>query len=160
MVYNIVDDLLKQFRINVNQIIYNSDNTLEDVRNEAALIIQEKLSDIQKDKRVFINELKKRCLKFNKYNRRIESKERWETFNNYESHLVETTTNPYDTDENLINFKVDIVNIVGEEDYNLLIGYFTLKVKNVALKYNISEVEVEDRVMKLLIKIRREYGRE
>lgn len=160
MIYNIVDDLLRQFKINVNQIISNSDNTLEDLRNEAVLIVQDKLSSIQKDKRVFINELKKRCLKFNKYSKRIESKERWEIFNNYETRLIETITNPYNTDENLVSLKVDITGIVGEENYNLLIDYFTLKIKDVAVKYGISETELEDKVMKLLIKIRRAYGRE
>lgn len=160
MIYNIVDDLLRQFKINVNQIISNSDNTLEDLRNEAVLIVQDKLSSIQKDKRVFINELKKRCLKFNKYSKRIESKERWEIFNNYETRLIETVTNPYNTDENLVSLKVDITDIVGEENYNLLIDYFTLKIKDVAVKYGISETELEDKIMKLLIKIRRAYGRE
>lgn len=160
MIYNIVDDLLRQFKINVNQIISNSDNTLEDLRNEAVLIVQDKLSSIQKDKRVFINELKKRCLKFNKYSKRIESKERWEIFNNYETRLIETVTNPYNTDENLVSLKADITDIVGEENYNLLIDYFTLKIKDVAVKYGISETELEDKIMKLLIKIRRAYGRE
>ncbi len=51
------EQLIKKFRININQIIANSDNTMDDIRNEAYLVVADNYSSIQKNERVFINEL-------------------------------------------------------------------------------------------------------
>ena len=67
-----VNELIKKFRININQIVTNSDNTIDDVENEAFIVLSENYNEIMNNNRVFINELKKKCLKFNKYGKRIE----------------------------------------------------------------------------------------
>lgn len=63
-----VNSLISKFKINVNQIISNSDHDREDILNESYLVVQEHYDKIVKNERVFINELKTRGLKFNKYN--------------------------------------------------------------------------------------------
>ena len=64
---HIVNELIKKFRININQIVTNSDNTIDDIENEAFIVLSENYNEIMNNNRVFINELKKKCLKFNKY---------------------------------------------------------------------------------------------
>lgn len=66
-----LNQLLQKFHINIQQIINNSDNEFEDIKNEAYIILQENYDEILKNERVFINKLKAKCLKFNKYGKRI-----------------------------------------------------------------------------------------
>lgn len=82
-----LDYLLQHFHIDIHQIINNSDNTFDDIKNEGYIVLHEHYDEIEKDNKVFINELRKRCLKFNKYNRRIDTKAKWEEFNNLKENL-------------------------------------------------------------------------
>lgn len=130
--------LLKHFHINIQQIIHNSDNEMEDIINEAYIVLYEHYEDIQKNDKVFINELKKRCLKFNKYNRRIDTKTKWEEFNELEQQMF-TNSNLYkEIDANSMCLLIDIQNIIGEKNYQFLIDYYNYGYKEVARKYNIS----------------------
>ena len=102
---NILDftnSLLNKFNININQIIRCSDNTLSDIKNEAFIVVFENLNKIKHNERTFINELKTKCLKFNKYGKRIESKDRFERFNHYENEMIETKINDLDLDEDTL----------------------------------------------------------
>lgn len=153
---DIVNSLIRKFRINVNQIIANSDNTIEDVTNEAYIVVDENLSKIMKNERVFINELKTRCLKFNKYGKRIESKDRWEVFNSREEDMTNTISTSYSINEDMLCLKLDIKDVVGEENYNFLLDYFSYPKAYMSLKYKISEPTINKRAKKLIDKLRRE----
>lgn len=153
---DIVNSLIRKFRINVNQIIANSDNTIEDVTNEAYIVVDENLSKIMKNERVFINELKTRCLKFNKYGKRIESKDRWEVFNSREENIANTIATSCTINEDMLCLKLDIKDVVGEENYNFLLDYFSYPKAYMSLKYKISEPTINKRAKKLIDRLRRE----
>ena len=131
---NIVNTLISKFIINVNQIINNSDNTMEDIKNEAYIVVDNNYSKIKENERVFINELKTRCLKFNKYGKRIESKERWKEFNNREEAMVEQFNNEYDINEDVLCQLLDVKEIIGEESYKFLIDYYNFGSKETSLR--------------------------
>ena len=156
---SVVNELIKKFRINVNQIIANSDNTMEDIINESFIVVSDNYEQIKDNDRVFINELKTRCLRFNKYGRRIESKERWEKYNELEQRMVENFRNILNIDEDILCLIVDIKNIIGENNYIFLLDYFTYTGKVVSKKYGISEPTMRKRVSELIEKLRRSYGR-
>lgn len=149
-----VDNLINKFKININQIIRCSDNTINDVKNEAFIIVFNNLNKIQENERVFINELKTKCLKFNKYGKRIESKERFEKFNDYEIRMVEDTENNLNIDEDKICYLLDIKNIVGEENYKYLIEYYGMGSDFICTKYHISKDLARKRVSNLIKEIR------
>ena len=151
---SIINSMIQKFRININQIISNSDNTIDDIMNESFIIINEYSNEISKNNNIFINELRKRCLKFNKYNKRIESKERWEEFNNREECLKYEYTNKLDIDEDLICVLTDIKNIINKDEYNFLIYYFSHTGKETAFKFNLNEHTVKNRVESIINKIR------
>lgn len=153
---NIVNTLISKFIINVNQIINNSDNTMEDIKNEAYIVVDNNYSKIKENERVFINELKTRCLKFNKYGKRIESKERWKEFNNREEAMVEQFNNEYDINEDVLCQLLDVKEIIGEESYKFLIDYYNFGSKETSLRYHISEPTVKKRVNEMISKVRRE----
>lgn len=152
---NIVNTLISKFIINVNQIINNSDNTMEDIKNEAYIVVDNNYSRIKENERVFINELKTRCLKFNKYGKRIESKERWKEFNNREEAMVEQFNNEYDINEDVLCQLLDVKEIIGEESYKFLIDYYNFGSKETSLRYHISEPTVKKRVNEMISKVRR-----
>lgn len=152
---NIVNTLISKFIINVNQIINNSDNTMEDIKNEAYIVVDNNYSRIKENERVFINELKTRCLKFNKYGKRIESKERWKEFNNREEAMVEQFNNEYDINEEVLCQLLDVKEIIGEEGYKFLIDYYNFGSKETSLRYHISEPTVKKRVNEMISKVRR-----
>lgn len=152
---NIVNTLISKFIINVNQIINNSDNTMEDIKNEAYIVVDNNYSRIKENERVFINELKTRCLKFNKYGKRIESKERWKEFNNREEAMVEQFNNEYDINEDVLCQLLDVKEIIGEERYKFLIDYYNFGSKETSLRYHISEPTVKKRVNEMISKVRR-----
>lgn len=152
---NIVNTLISKFIINVNQIINNSDNTMEDIKNEAYIVVDNNYSKIKENERVFINELKTRCLKFNKYGKRIESKERWKEFNNREEAMVEQFNNEYDINEDVLCQLLDVKEIIGEESYKFLIDYYNFGSKETSLRYHISEPTVKKRVNEMISKVRR-----
>lgn len=152
---NIVNTLISKFIINVNQIINNSDNTMEDIKNEAYIVVDNNYSKIKENERVFINELKTRCLKFNKYGKRIESKERWKEFNNREEAMVEQFNNKYDINEDVLCQLLDVKEIIGEESYKFLIDYYNFGSKETSLRYHISEPTVKKRVNEMISKVRR-----
>lgn len=152
---NIVNTLISKFIINVNQIINNSDNTMEDIKNEAYIVVDNNYSRIKENERVFINELKTRCLKFNKYGKRIESKERWKEFNNREEAMVEQFNNEYDINEDVLCQLLDVKEIIGEESYKFLIDYYNFGSKETSLRYHISEPTVKKRVNEMISRVRR-----
>lgn len=152
---NIVNTLISKFIINVNQIINNSDNTMEDIKNEAYIVVDNNYTRIKENERVFINELKTRCLKFNKYGKRIESKERWKEFNNREEAMVEQFNNEYDINEDVLCQLLDVKEIIGEERYKFLIDYYNFGSKETSLRYHISEPTVKKRVNEMISKVRR-----
>lgn len=149
-----VDNLINKFKININQIIRCSDNTINDVKNEAFIIVFNNLNKIQENERVFINELKTKCLKFNKYGKRIESKERFEKFNDYEIRMVEDTENNLNIDEDKICYLLDIKNIIGDKNYNFLIEYYGMGCDFICTKYHISKDLARKRVSNLIKEIR------
>lgn len=155
-----LDKLLKKFHINIQQIINNSDNEMEDIRNEAYIVLYEHYSEILKDDRVFINELKKKCLKFNKYGKRIESKNRWEYFNQKELEMQEKSKQYEQMNEDNMCILIDIQNAIGKENYKFLLYYYSFGYKETAIRYNISPELVRKRVSLLLNKIRKEEGYE
>ena len=152
---DIVNTLISKFIINVNQIINNSDNTMEDIKNEAYIVVDNNYTRIKENERVFINELKTRCLKFNKYGKRIESKERWKEFNNREEAMVEQFNNEYDINEDVLCQLLDVKEIIGEESYKFLIDYYNFGSKKTSLRYHISEPTVKKRVNEMISKVRR-----
>ena len=156
---DVVNELIKKFRINVNQILANSDNTMEDIINESFIVVSDNYDQIKNNDRIFINELKTRCLRFNKYGRRIESKERWEKYNELEKRMIENFRNMLNIDEDILCLIIDIKNIIGENNYIFLLDYFTYTGKVVSKKYGISEPTMRKRAYELIEKLRRDYGR-
>lgn len=148
------DKLLRKFKININQIIRCSDNTLEDIRNEAFIVVFDNLSSVEENERVFINKLKSNCLKFNKYGKRIESKDRFEKFNEYENKLVEEENNSLDLDEEKLCTLLDIQNLISKKDYEFLIDYYSLGCELTSVKYNINKDLTRKRVSNLIKEIR------
>lgn len=152
----VVNELINKFKKNINQIISNSDNTFEDIKNEAFIVVNDNYSKILDNEKVFVNELRTRCLKFNKYGKRIERKERWEVFNNREKELTLECKNNLDIDEDLFCELEDIKNYLGEYNYNFLIYYYTYGCKETSEKYNMKEPNVRKRVSLLIKDVRRE----
>lgn len=150
----IAEQLIKKFRININQIIANSDNTMDDIRSEAYLVVADNYSSIQENERVFINELKTRCLKFNKYGKRIESKERWEEFNKREEQLANILPIMSSMDDDKLCMLIDIKDEIGEENYKFLLDYFSISRKEMCTKYHISEPTVRKKAKDLLDRLR------
>lgn len=148
------DKLLRKFKININQIIRCSDNTLEDIRNEAFIVVFDNLSSVEENERVFINKLKSNCLKFNKYGKRIESKDRFEKFNEYENKLVEEENNSLNLDEEKLCTLLDIQNLISKKDYEFLIYYYSLGCELTSVKYNINKDLTRKRVSNLIKEIR------
>lgn len=153
-ILNTVNDLINKFRININQIIKCSDNTINDIKNEAFIIVFNDFNKIKSNERFFINELKTKCLKFNKYGKRIESKERFERFNNYENRMVEDKENLLNIDEDKICYLLDIKNIVGQDNYNYLIEYYGMGCDFICTKYHINKVLARKRASNLIKEIR------
>lgn len=154
----IVNELLNKFKITVNQIKRNSDNNIDDIRNESFIIVYENLDKITDNQKIFINMLKSNCLKFNKYNRRIESHDRWERFNNYEDKLKNEYKNDLEVNEDFICIRNDIINNLGKDNYNFLIYYYSYGGKETSIKYNIKEDLVRKRISNLIKQIRKIYG--
>lgn len=151
----LLEKLLRQYHINIQQIINNSDNTYEDIKNDAYIVLYENYDDIINDNKVFINKLKARCLKFNKYGKRIESCERWKYFNDKEDIMNSTLTSYDELNEGLMCSMIDIENIVGKNDYKFLIYYYNHGHIITAKHYNMTETSVRKKVSNLLIKIRK-----
>lgn len=149
---SMVNMMINKFRININQIIANSDNTIDDIVNEAFIVIEENKNEIEKNQRVFINELKTRCLKFNKYGKRIESKKRWEEFNDRENSI--DLVNNLDINEDLICIMNDVKQIIGKENYDFLIDYYSYGVEKTANKYKSTYGATKRKASYLVNKIR------
>lgn len=154
MLLEITNSLIKKFKINIEQIRKCTDNTYEDLKNEAYIIVHDNIESILNNERVFINELKTKCLRFNKYGKRIESKERFEKFNEYENNMVEESDNEMNMDEDKICMLVDIKELIGEDNYNFLLDYYNYGAKTISYKYGISECSTRKRASNLVKKIR------
>lgn len=153
-----LDYLIKHFYINIRQIINNSDNTLEDVKNDAYIVLYEHYDEIMNDDNVFINELRKRCLKFNKYNKRIETKAKWEEFNNLEERMSYELDTYSKIDEDTICSIADLENIIGKDSLDFLIYYYNYGYEKTALQYNLSPDNTRKRVSLLIKRIRQHSG--
>lgn len=153
-----VNSMIKKFRINVRDIINNSDNTMEDVTNESFIILHNFFDEIKDNEIVFIRELRNKCLKFNKYGKKINSKKDWERFNAYEEKLQYEYKNEFEINEDKICDLNTIKNIICENEYDFLIFYYENGGRDTAIKYNISNGAVRKRVYTLINKIKKELG--
>lgn len=158
LMLSVINNMIQKFRINVNQILANSDNTIEDIINESCIVLQEHKKAIDENNNVFINELRKRCLKFNKYGRRIDSKKQWEIFNNREEALQYEYRNPLDINEDVICGINDVKKIISKDEYNFLMDYYSYGGNYTAKKYNIKEDLVRKRVSLLIKKLKKTWG--
>lgn len=154
----LLDILLRKFNINIRQVINNSDNTFEDIRNEGYIVLYEHYDDIIKDNNVFINELRKKCLRFNKYGKRIDTKSKWEEYNALEDTMNNISNSYTQINEDLLCSMCDIKDLIGEDNYKFLIDYYGLGYKKTAEKYNISSHLSRKRASLLIEKIRKGIG--
>lgn len=151
-----VNKMIKKFRININHIINNSDNTIEDIQSESFLVLHDFMDKIKENEKVFINELRNRCLKFNKYNRKLDEKSNWEKFNEYEERLKYEYENGMEIDEDAILGLQMIKEVTSEEEYSFLMDYYSYGQEETSKKYNIKVGTLRKRVHTLQNKIRKE----
>lgn len=151
-----LNNLMNKFRKNINQIISNSDNTIDDVKSESFLVLHDFFDKIKENEKIFINELRTRCLKFNKYNRRLDNKEDWERLNRYEESLQYEYNNPMDINEDLILGIQSVKEVTCEEEFSFLMHYFRYGQKETSIKYDLKEGTVRKRVHTLINRIRKE----
>lgn len=147
-ILEVTNKLLNKFYINVEQIKRNSDNTIEDIKQEAFIVVHLNQEKIKNNERVFINELKTRCLKFNKYGKRIESKERWERFNSYEDNMIKDEINNFNEEDEIT--LLTIKTLISEDDYNFLLCYFGCGIDFCCKKYNLSRYFINKKCNELL----------
>lgn len=147
------NELIKKFIINIRQIISNSDNDMCDIESEAYIITYEHYEHILKNERVFINEMRKKCLRNNKYGKRIESMNRWEYFNSLESSIPERTKITSEINEDLIVGIDAIKQCISDEEYNFLITYYDVGSEKTSEKYCISNTACRQKVHRLKRKI-------
>lgn len=150
-----IKTLLKKFNINIKQILSVSDNTLEDIEQEAHIVFIEFEKEINKNEKVFINELKKRCLSFNKYGKRIDSHKEFDRFNQYEENMInQVHTTSYISEDTILGLAI-IKDNCSEEEYNLLLDYHRFGQKLTSIKYNIKESTLRKRICDLQNRIRK-----
>lgn len=153
MIYlNKSNELIKKYSFIISKIISNSDNTIEDIENEAYIITKLNYDRILEDDRVFINELKKCCLKFNKYNRRIETYDCWNKFNNLESNMLsqKEENNKLNINEDRLCFLIVIQTLISKDDYDFLLCYFGYGGEYTSEKYNLSYSNTRTKVHRLI----------
>lgn len=155
---SMVNSMIQKFNKNVKQILANSDNTIDDIVSEAFIVLEEHKKEIENNQNVFINELRNRCLKFNKYGKRIESKKRWELFNDRECEYQDRIKNNLNINEDLICYIETIKTIINKDDYDFLIFYYGNDGKRTSEKYNMTEMQVRNRVHYLVNKIKVNIG--
>ena len=122
---------------------------MEDILSEAYIVVYEHYDEILDNERVFINEMKKRCLRNNKYGKRIESITRWEYFNNLESSIPERMSHTFKIDEDLIVGIESIKNVTTQEEYDFLICYYENGSEKTSTIYGISNTTCRQRVCRL-----------
>lgn len=152
-ILELTNKLIKRFIININQIITNSDNEMCDILGEAYIVVYENYDAIIENERVFINEMKKKCLRNNKYGKRIESIERWEYFNNLESSIPERMSYTFEINEDLIVGLDAIKKCITEDEYNFLICYYENGSDKTSSVYGITNTTCRQRVCRLKKKI-------
>lgn len=148
-ILELTNTLIKRFIININQIITNSDNEMGDILSEAYIVVYENYDRIVENERVFINEMKKKCLRNNKYGRRIESIERWQYFNELESSIPERMSYTFKLDEDLIVGLEAIKGVTTKEEYDFLICYYENGSDKTSTIYGISNTTCRQRVCRL-----------
>lgn len=153
-----VNKMIKKFRININHIINNSDNTIEDIQSESFLVLHDFMDKIKDNEKVFINELKSRCLKFNKYNRIMNTKEDWNRFNEYEERLKDEYENGMEINEDAVLGLQMIKEVTNEEEYSFLIYYYSYGQEETSKKYNLKAGTLRKRVHILINKIKKELN--
>lgn len=155
-----IEILLKQFSKNVQQIILVSDHEYEDIVNESYLVYYEHKDRIHENKNVFINELRKKCLKFNKYGKRLDCKRDFERFNQYESEMVDEVDTETESKENDIVDLISIQSVCTEDEYNFLLNYYRYGQTKCSEIYNIKVSTLRKRVFDLQNKIKKKLGAE
>ncbi|MGL5963193.1 MAG: hypothetical protein ACRCZ2_02155 [Fusobacteriaceae bacterium] len=151
-----VEKYIRKFRINVNYILKNSDNDMDDIRSEAYLILHEFVDSIKENEKVFINELKRRCLRFNKYGKRLDSKSGWERNNRYEKMLQDEYDNEMEIDENLILGIHVIKQIVSEEEYSFLLYYYDNGQEETSKRYGMTTGAIRKKAHVLISRVKKE----
>ncbi|MGL6101314.1 MAG: hypothetical protein ACRC0G_17045, partial [Fusobacteriaceae bacterium] len=153
-----VEKYIRKFRINVNHILANSDNDIDDIRIEAYLILHEFVDSIKENEKVFINELKKKCLRFNKYGKRLDSKSGWERNNRYEKMLQDEYDNGMEIDENLILGIHVIKQIISEEEYSFLLYYYDNGQEETSKRYGMTIGAIRKKVHSLTSRAKKEVA--
>lgn len=154
----LTQSLIKNFIINIRQIISNSDNDMDDILGEAYIVVFENYNDIIKNNRVFINRMKTRCLKNNKYGKRIESHERWSYFNNLELTICDRDKYTSEIDEDTIVGIDAIKKVITDYEYDFLIFYYENGMTKTMDKYKINNNACRQRVCRLKRKILKELN--
>lgn len=158
MIINLTKELMNKFKKTINQIIANSDNNMEDMFNESIIVIMDNYDAIQNNNNIFINQLKKNCLKFNKYGKRIESKDRWEEFNNREENISKEVPTTTKLNEDMFYDIIDLKNIIDKEDYDFLIDYYNYGQDIISEKYGITINTARKRTYDLIKKYQEKVG--
>lgn len=157
-VLELTQSLIKKFIINIRQIVSNSDNDIEDILGEAYIVVWDNYERIINNERTFINEMKTKCLRHNKYGRRIESAARWSYFNQLEESLPERMGYTFEINEDLIVGLDTVKQYVSEDEYDFLIFYYENGNSKTSSQYNVSENACRQRVYKLKRKINKEMS--
>lgn len=153
-------ELMEKYSFVISKIISNSDNTMDDVKNEAYIVTKLHYDEILEDNKIFINELKKCCLKFNKYSRRIDTIDKWKEFNDLESNMLsqKEQCNNMNIDDDKLCKLITIQTLISDEDYNFLLCYFGYGLEYTSKKYNITESNTRVKVHRLINFLRGNMG--
>lgn len=151
----LVDELMKKYHINIRYIMNNSDNDMEDIKVESYIIVQENFDKLKECDKCFIPLLKKSCLKNNKYGKRIESKDRWEKFNELERDIPNRVETYSEIDEDKFCCLEAIKSLLTEEQYYFLLYFYAYGCASTAKKYKKSEDTIYNKVHKLVKKIQK-----
>lgn len=157
-ILEMTESLIKKFIINIIQIINNSDNEMEDMLGEAYLVVYENYKIILSNERVFINELKKKCLRNNKYGKRIESSKRWTYFNQLEESLPERMGYSFEINTDKIVGLDTIKQYVSKDEYDFLIYYYDWGLNKTASEYDIKPGACRQRVHRIKKRILKEMS--
>ena len=148
-ILELTETLIKKFIINVRQIVNNSDHEMEDMFGEAYLVVYENYEKIISNERIFINELKTKCLRHNKYGKRIESSSRWQYFNQLEETLPERIGYSFEINTDMIVGLDAIRQYLSKDEYDFLLYYYEWGLNKTSKDYNIKPTTCRQRVFRL-----------
>ncbi|MEG0151655.1 MAG: hypothetical protein RR744_00550 [Cellulosilyticaceae bacterium] len=157
-ILTLTDELIKKFIINIKQIVSNSDNEIGDIIGEAYLVVYSNYESILQNERVFINELKKKCLRNNKYGKRIESSDRWKYFNQLEESLPKRMDYAYEINVDYIVNLDAIRKHISDDEYSFVLSYYDLGMVKFSEKNNISPNACRQKVHRIKRRILKEMS--